>query len=205
LRERKRVATREAIEKAAVDIAFDRGYEAATAEAIAARAGVSLRTFFNYFGNKDTAIAGTPLRIPDETHGPELLRQSEPQLLKGIVRLFELAAAHHDPPPEVMRRRRELIWRYPPLLQRHHAAIDAFESELAKVVADYLGDNPDRRRLRGKLTIEEEARLAVNMVGSAFRYTARSPGGRDHLDVSERARIIEHTIDLMAKIHEGQR
>ena len=61
LRERKKAATRLAIERAAVEIACEQGYEAATAEAIAAKADVSLRTFFNYFPSKDVAIVGRGL------------------------------------------------------------------------------------------------------------------------------------------------
>jgi len=57
LRERKKVDTRRALSDAALTLAFERGLESVTREDIADVAGVSLRTFNNYFGNKYEALA----------------------------------------------------------------------------------------------------------------------------------------------------
>ncbi|MFI6047257.1 TetR/AcrR family transcriptional regulator [Nocardia sp. NPDC051321] len=57
LRERKKLDTRMALSTAAVELAFERGMENVTREDIAARAGVSVRTFNNYFTGKHDAIA----------------------------------------------------------------------------------------------------------------------------------------------------
>jgi AcrR family transcriptional regulator len=57
LRERKKVDTRRALSDAALTLAFERGLESVTREDIAELAGVSLRTFNNYFGNKYEALA----------------------------------------------------------------------------------------------------------------------------------------------------
>lgn len=57
LRERKKLDTRRALSDAALDLAFERGLENVTRDGIAARAGVSLRTFNNYFTNKYEAVA----------------------------------------------------------------------------------------------------------------------------------------------------
>src|SRR5262245_10871046 len=68
LRERKKVETRRALQSAAGRLAAELGPDGVTVEAIAAAAGVSARTFFNYFPSKDDAIAGvTP------AHSSELL------------------------------------------------------------------------------------------------------------------------------------
>jgi len=56
LRDRKKAATRAALAAAAVDLARERGWHDVTADAIAARAGVSTRTFHNYFASKDEAV-----------------------------------------------------------------------------------------------------------------------------------------------------
>ena len=58
LRDRKKAATRAALGAAAARLARDRGIEAVTAEAIAAEAGVSTRTFHNYFASKEEAVLG---------------------------------------------------------------------------------------------------------------------------------------------------
>jgi AcrR family transcriptional regulator len=57
LREQKKRETRIALSWAAVRLTVERGYEAVRVEDIAAEAGVSLRTFRNYFGSKAEAIA----------------------------------------------------------------------------------------------------------------------------------------------------
>ncbi|WP_405162447.1 TetR family transcriptional regulator [Nocardia sp. NBC_01499] len=56
LRERKKLDTRMALSDAALELAFERGLENVTREEIAARAGVSVRTFNNYFTGKNDAI-----------------------------------------------------------------------------------------------------------------------------------------------------
>lgn len=58
LRERKKLDTRRALSDAALQLAFDRGgLDNVTREEIAALAGVSLRTFNNYFNGKYEALA----------------------------------------------------------------------------------------------------------------------------------------------------
>ena len=57
LRERKKLDTRRALSDAALKLAFEQGFDAVTREAIADLAGVSLRTFNNYFTGKYEALA----------------------------------------------------------------------------------------------------------------------------------------------------
>lgn len=57
LRERKKLDTRRALSDAALKLAFERGLDSVTREAIADLAGVSLRTFNNYFTGKYEALA----------------------------------------------------------------------------------------------------------------------------------------------------
>ena len=57
LRERKKLDTRWALSDAALELAFEKGLDHVTRDEIAARAGVSLRTFNNYFTGKYEAVA----------------------------------------------------------------------------------------------------------------------------------------------------
>jgi AcrR family transcriptional regulator len=57
LRERKKLGTRWALSDAALELSIERGLDNVTREDIANRAGVSLRTFNNYFTGKYEAIA----------------------------------------------------------------------------------------------------------------------------------------------------
>ncbi|MGO4493412.1 TetR/AcrR family transcriptional regulator [Arthrobacter sp. 2YAF22_2] len=62
LRERQKDETWTAIHEAAAAAALEGGLASATVEAVAERAGISRRTFFNYFPTKEDAILG--LREP---------------------------------------------------------------------------------------------------------------------------------------------
>ncbi|MFG2821398.1 TetR family transcriptional regulator [Kitasatospora sp. NPDC048365] len=61
LRERKKRQTRFALSQAAIRLCVLNGWDGVTVEQIAAEAGVSVRTFRNYFGGKAEAIAATQL------------------------------------------------------------------------------------------------------------------------------------------------
>jgi AcrR family transcriptional regulator len=56
LRERKKAATRQALHEAALRLAMAHGLDRVTSEAVADAAGVSRRTFSNYFANKEQAL-----------------------------------------------------------------------------------------------------------------------------------------------------
>lgn len=59
LRERNRLETWALIHDKASGLALDEGLAKTTVEAIADAAGISKRTFFNYFATKEDAIMGT--------------------------------------------------------------------------------------------------------------------------------------------------
>jgi AcrR family transcriptional regulator len=56
LRERKKAAAESALQKAALDLFEQKGYDATTIEEIVAEADVSRRTFFRYFGSKEEVV-----------------------------------------------------------------------------------------------------------------------------------------------------
>lgn len=55
-RERKKLATRQALHHAATELVEERGLANVTVEAITERADVAVRTFFNYFPSKEEAV-----------------------------------------------------------------------------------------------------------------------------------------------------
>lgn len=75
LRERKKLATRKALSDAAVELLYERGLDNLIREDIAARAGVSPRTFSNYFGSKYEALA---FRLSDRARRSAAILRSRP-------------------------------------------------------------------------------------------------------------------------------
>ncbi|WP_197319131.1 TetR/AcrR family transcriptional regulator [Saccharomonospora sp. NB11] len=64
LRERKKIATKTALYEAAMRLSVAHGYDTVTVEAIADSAGVSRRTFSNYFASKEEAMLyGDAMRL----------------------------------------------------------------------------------------------------------------------------------------------
>ncbi|MEB8388385.1 TetR/AcrR family transcriptional regulator [Rhodobacteraceae bacterium KMM 6894] len=60
LQQRRRQQTAKDIQRATLELAVKHGLAHVTTEAIAEAAGISTRTFFNYYNNKEAAAIGTP-------------------------------------------------------------------------------------------------------------------------------------------------
>src|SRR3954451_6776111 len=89
LRERKKLATRLALHEAALRLVAERGLDGVSVDAIAERAEVSPRTFFNYFSSKDDAVLGLDPAATD--HTVEFLRgrpaeESPVQAMRAVAR-----------------------------------------------------------------------------------------------------------------------
>ncbi|GAA1287724.1 TetR family transcriptional regulator [Planotetraspora silvatica] len=82
LRERKKVETREALRAAAIQLFLEHGASTVTVDDICEAAGVSRRTFFNYFESKETALFAWDQRLTDELVSKLAARPSrEPPLI----------------------------------------------------------------------------------------------------------------------------
>ncbi|SNT76536.1 TetR/AcrR family transcriptional regulator [Paracoccus seriniphilus] len=80
LRERRRQQTARDIQFVTLELAVQHGLDHVTTEEIAAAAGISTRTFFNYFTNKESAAIGTP---------PGFLEEHKRALREGTGSLSE--------------------------------------------------------------------------------------------------------------------
>lgn len=111
LRERRRQQTALDIQTATLELMSQHGLAAVTTEMIAERAGISTRSFFNYFPNKEAAAVGAPPDISAAvrqrfTSGEGTLTEALTDLLRDqmgalsgqrdmIARLF--AVVHDNP------------------------------------------------------------------------------------------------------------
>ncbi|WP_151769594.1 TetR/AcrR family transcriptional regulator [Streptomyces abyssomicinicus] len=135
LRERKKAATREAVHRAALRLTVQHGLDHVTVEAIADEAGVSRRTFSNYFATKEDAVLWG-----EEQQAAALLREvadrpsgeSPWAALGAALRTLEPGPVFPD--RETITRTR-LALRHPSLLGRQLATHARLEQDLAAVLA----------------------------------------------------------------------
>ncbi|MCF2126621.1 TetR/AcrR family transcriptional regulator [Strepomyces sp. STD 3.1] len=138
LRERKKRATRAALAEAAVRLAAEHGAEKVTVEAISAAAGVSVRTFFNYFDTRDDAFV-----VIDADAGARMRRAvlDAPPALTPLEALREAMAAElaeAEQQHELWRLHAEVLHASPHLLARGVGAHMAAEADLAEALAERL-------------------------------------------------------------------
>ncbi|GAA1174554.1 TetR family transcriptional regulator [Nesterenkonia xinjiangensis] len=140
-RERNRLDTWNAVHEAAHAIAWEEGPQEAAVEAIAARAGVSRRTFFNYFPTKEDAILGT--RTPEVSEGDiERFRTSDEDELTRVVHLF-VAVVRTAIPEATSPQRRRIIGEHPSLQRRVLRLLSEVERIVAEVIQARVEDGDD--------------------------------------------------------------
>ncbi len=95
LRERRRLRTIENIREAAIALVARHGLEHVTADMIAEAAGISLRTFFNYFAYKEEALIPPPLGFPSDAAAAFVA--SRGPILEDLVALLEVRLKEIEP------------------------------------------------------------------------------------------------------------
>jgi AcrR family transcriptional regulator len=138
LRERKKQATRAALADAALRLCVERGVDGVTVEQVATDAGVSLRTFFNYFSSKEEAIvegdvATAAAFVAAFTRRPA----AEPVLDALRAALLESVRPDRERAAQLRALRRT-----PALLSHQIAAWSAQERDLAAAIATRVGVDP---------------------------------------------------------------
>ena len=151
LRERKKAATRQALYEAAMRLAIAHGPDKITVEAVADAAGVSRRTFSNYFANKEEALLygdhqrmGTLIEI---VRARPMDEQPWAALTASAREYYRQAG---DLDPEWVAQTR-LVRSQPALIAQQVNTFAALERELAAAVAARMTE-ADPSSVRARLT-----------------------------------------------------
>lgn len=173
LRERKKRETRRALNLAALDLVEEKGFAAVTTEEIAARAGVSARTFFNYFPSKEAAVIGTTgeelesyaAAVEEDVPGESPL-ESLHRIIAGM-----LAPASVD--PEVRTKRRRILLGEPSLAPALVGNNIRIENALTAALERRLGVEPGAS-LEPRLTVA----LAIAAVRACIEHQQNGGAGQ---------------------------
>ncbi|MBG6084509.1 TetR/AcrR family transcriptional regulator [Zhihengliuella flava] len=202
-RELNRRQTERAIHDAAHGMAAEHGPAAVTVEAVAEAAGISRRTFFNYFASKEDAILG--MRVPEVTEEAIAhFRTSTEDLLTRTVRLLatSLAASAIS---GTFARRRAIIQAHPALRERMIQHVSGVERSVADELvrvdgaasADHSVAAVGRHDDEGP-PVTETSRALLLLAGAITRFAIASfqDSASDVNDVQELEAHLQHAMTL---------
>ncbi|BBZ43462.1 TetR/AcrR family transcriptional regulator [Mycobacterium parmense] len=150
LRERKKADTRRALSDAALSLAFERGLENVTRDDIAGLAGVSLRTFNNYFNGKYEALAYRQAERVRRSVAVLRQRPADEPLWTAITHAVlepleeDFADAHGDENRVPSRRQLVEIRKLVMHPQVRNCVPDKLFEEMLHAIAERTGTDPDR-------------------------------------------------------------
>ncbi len=169
LRDRRRAA----VERIALDLALELGYDAVTVEMICDAALVSPSTFFNYFGSKERAVLG-PEPAPLEQDRLAAFAAGTGDALTDLMLM--LVATWPDDPAEreLLLRRLDLTERTAALRGPHIARIDRASEQVEQAALLRLGgeraaDPPERATQQAT----ERAQMLVALSHAAMHWMIR--------------------------------
>lgn len=136
LRERKKQATRQALIAASMRLALEHGFENLRVEEIAATAGVSPRTFNNYFPSREAAICAARVDHMRQLAAAVRARPAEEALLDAIINTVR------DNPREPDRAEFQLIHCNPTLRAEFLRTAAETEAPLIEAIAERTGTEP---------------------------------------------------------------
>lgn len=201
-RRRSVVETTAAIERAAVGLVAELGYDAVTVDMVCEAAGVSQRTFFNHFKTKDAALLGHDLPTIDERAARAFIVSDGP-LLAEAVGLVRIDPAMIPADPALVAERIRAISAQPVLLAKQMERLAAIEGELREIIELRLrrqaGDAGTDAA--GASELAEEAELVTHILAGVMRYVgiawakrAAQGGSAAPLDPESAGRILARVL-----------
>ena len=168
LRERKRLATRRAIQLAAIRLVAENGLDRLTVDEIGRVADISPRTFFNYFPTKEAALIGDTPSLPDENFVISFVEGGATEdLLSGLVRLFTEAIERAAEDRELSQLRRAVLKQHPNLFAMRIVTMHEFQSDVQGVIARRLRfENPQL----DEADVDSRASLTMHVAVGAMRH-----------------------------------
>ncbi|MES4907279.1 MULTISPECIES: TetR family transcriptional regulator [unclassified Streptomyces] len=158
-RDRKKQQTRSTLILTALRLVLERGLDHVTVEDISEAAGVSPRTFFNYFATKDDALIGDHFVDGDDFCAQLLAADPALPLLGALRQAFVPSVERLQAERDLWFLRMTMICRNPSMMPRLLARGAVAEEAMVGAVATRTGADPD----------SGFPALVTAVVGAAFR------------------------------------
>jgi AcrR family transcriptional regulator len=178
VRQRQREATARSIEGSAVALVLEHGLEGVTVDMICEAAGVSQRTFFNYFKTKDAAILGAQPPALDERRVREFLASDSPDLLPDVMGLLMSLAPAGGFDFELVSARMQIVTKSPVLMQKEMSRLLAVRDELEEIL--FLRMRRSAAPDESPENTRDQAALITHLMAGILRFSVErrgEPGG----------------------------
>src|SRR5689334_23274581 len=144
LRERKKQHTRDALSLAALTLSVQRGIDNVLVEDIAAAAGVSPRTFNNYFSSKQEAICSRMLDRFEQAAAALRQRPADEPLWDALIAALTEPYQGSRVPDKAWVDGVRLVLGTPELWGEYRKMATGMERSLREAVAERTGTDPER-------------------------------------------------------------
>lgn len=180
LRERKKQETRQAINKAAFNLIYEFGPENATVQQICEAAGVSERTFFNYYPTKIAAAFGLEAVTEYDEAAEEFISGTGSVIAEACHMVAQIV-----PLPADKQKSKQLVERYPDVLQEWWTYARELREQSLRALRQRIGDS--RRTF-----------LVGGLLMSAFFYVSHtsSAKSKQQLEQMLRSAISELGVEI---------
>jgi len=146
LRNRRRQETSDTISRVAIELAYSHGLENVTTEMIANAAGISPRTFFNYFPFKEAALAPQEPEISEAAFTRFIA--SKASLTDGLLELLEPLYDQIGTDPSLIIKAHQVCQSSQKLLALQQSAFLHFEEKCAGILGQRLQISPTDASIR---------------------------------------------------------
>ncbi len=144
LRERKKLATRAALSRAAWSLMVEQGLDAATPEAIAAAVDVSPRTFRNYFASREEAILDGLVRSGTSLLDAMRARPVEEPPWDSLTQVLPSFAAQYVGQRDNIAVLMRVVGEQPSMRAQHLVTYEQADQQLAELFAERTGTDAER-------------------------------------------------------------
>lgn len=192
--------TWQSIHDVAATETLDHGPDRVTVAAIAKKAGISPRTFFNYFASKEDAIVGISAPCLSDEIFDAFTNDTEQSPLLRVTQLTAAVAGGMLGDTANLQRRHEIVTRYPDLRARlTYGTVRSRELLVRELIeeAEVMW-----RGAQGLPLDPNEARALIMMGSTVVSFTWQLHRERMHFDT---VALLQESIDIMTRAWEASR